>query len=125
MLGMLCKQIVRKPLISHVPLPYKFPSPLSISLHGSVTQACPSTGTTSVCPDNITPPSTAGPIRQCKEAFVPLSLGTKVVVISNDSIWFLIQLIISKLDSPPKTGKDTNFSKICIVVILFHLYDFV
>ena len=79
------KQQAIKPFISALPLPNSLPSFL-VSVNGSESQACPLTGTTSVWPDNITPPSTEGPILQCKEALVFSSLGTRVVAIPKGSI---------------------------------------
>ena len=64
--------------MSALPLANNLPS-FFTSINGSVCQSWPSTGTTSVCPDNITPPSIAGPILQCNEAFVSSLLGTNVV----------------------------------------------
>ncbi|MBK9582580.1 MAG: hypothetical protein IPO48_11930 [Saprospiraceae bacterium] len=40
----------------------------------------PSTGTTSVCPERINPPSTAGPILQNKDFFVLFSVGYKMII---------------------------------------------
>jgi hypothetical protein len=49
-----------KPFMSQAPRPKSFPS-RSVSVQGSVLQAWPSTGTTSVWPDRMTPPSISGP----------------------------------------------------------------
>ena len=49
------------PFISALPRP-KTLSSIGSRTNGSLAQRCPSTGTTSVCPDNMTPPSSAGPI---------------------------------------------------------------
>jgi len=46
------------PFMSHVPRPYKRPSRIS-GLNGSLSHFWPSTGTTSVCPDNTMPPFVA------------------------------------------------------------------
>ena len=102
--GSVAKQQAIYPFISALPLANSLPS-FFTRVKGSVSHAWPFTGTTSVCPDNITPPSTAGPILQCKEALVSSLFGTKVVATPKDSIYSFIQWIILRLLSPPKTGK--------------------
>ncbi|KAF5225924.1 hypothetical protein ECC02_000853 [Trypanosoma cruzi] len=48
------------PFMSHVPRPYSFPS-RSVSVNGSLFHFCPSTGTTSVWPERMMPPSVTPP----------------------------------------------------------------
>ena len=62
--------------MSQVPRPNSR-SPFCVSVKGSVLQGCPSTGTTSVCPDSTTPPATDGPMVASKFDLVPSALGTR------------------------------------------------
>jgi len=49
------------PFMSAVPRPNSLPS-RSVSVNGGRLQGCPSTGTTSVCPDSTIPGSSTGPM---------------------------------------------------------------
>ena len=64
-----------KLFMSAVPRPYILPLAL-VAVKGLVSQCWPSTGTTSVWPESITPPSTLGPIVAKRLALGPLSSAT-------------------------------------------------
>ena len=67
-----------KPFMSLVPRPWSRP-PRSARRKGSLVQSCPSTGTTSVCPESTTPPGTFGPTSATSAALVPVGSGTRSV----------------------------------------------
>src|SRR5271165_3354793 len=58
--GTIASTQAAKPFMSHAPRPYRRPS-ASRMTNGGLVHACPSTGTTSACPERTTPPSTRGP----------------------------------------------------------------
>ena len=64
--------------MSQAPRPYSLPS-RSTSVNGSVSQAWPVTGTTSVWPDSAMPPTPAGPMVANRFAFCPSGVGTRTL----------------------------------------------
>ena len=101
----------RKPFISVVPRPYKR-SLSRVSLKGDLVQFCPVIGTTSVCPEKITPPSTFGPKRAIKPAFSLFLLKKQRVTAPRAAQKSFRYLIKFKLDFDETVSNSTNFSSV-------------
>ena len=111
--GTALKTVAIKPFISHVPRPYS----LSLSIHGangSWLQSCPSTGTTSVCPDKIIPPASSGPILSTRLDFLPSSLSTRRLRAPKSSVQDSTNSISGKLLCLEIVFIDTSF---CVILI--------
>ena len=70
--GTMARQTARKPFMSQVPRPKSRPS-RAVSAKGSLVQAWPSTGTTSVWPESTMPPAISGPMVAKRLVFLPAS----------------------------------------------------
>ena len=96
-----------KPFMSAVPRPYKS-SPTVVSEYGSVAHPVPA-GTTSVCPDSISPPARLGP-NEASRLARPSPPSSTVARPPLDSMWSATQWISDSSASCSRSGRPPDLT---------------